>query len=622
MALTGPAYYGNKYLEDIAREQNIGAVYGYLIDDTDNSISKISGNQVLEKYMPGDEAYQATVRTNLDSAARGTFQEYLDTYFPGGTLREDLQAPRPKLTQAQADIEQENRDAYMEQQQENRQEGPQVKRYSDKDLSSMRASGELTPGGTRKDYLRSIGQDKQSKEARRKAALPSSRLAAKKEAEQGGGGSSGNLDVITDPVTGQMFSRDLSIPGSTYQPYAGDPAYNPSSTIAPPNQTYSSQSGQQPPPALEDIFGKYGFNISPAASYQFKVAPAASWKEVYTSLTDELGLSKVKKQIDKTVKDMGKLDQELADKIADVNENPWLSEGVRVSQIRKLEERYDLKRAPYAANLTTLENLWNDGREEARYVATQALQQYNQDREFQLDQIQFMQDQAEKQMDAAIKLYELSNKEQDYGPGVIGEFQYLNSLPPELREAFIAFQNEDANRKRQNINLGLTPYQTGQTFLNISNKYQADPFINVALKGQNAIQVADQVISDPKNATNQLKALYSLVKNLDADSAVREGELALATKTQSYYDEFSNSLARISEGRVISPDAATKLAQATKELAVAWNDTARRRTQQYQSQANIAGVGQDFGAYVGGSGLDFGGGPVAGGDQNDPLGIR
>jgi hypothetical protein len=149
---------------------------------------------------------------------------------------------------------------------------------------------------------------------------------------------------------------------------------------------------------------------------------------------------------------------------------------------------------------------------------------------------------------------------------------------------------------------GLTEYQQMQAFLNVSNKFQADSIMNQALKGQTAVAIADQVIANPNSATNQLKSLYSLVKNLDPDSAVREGELALSNQTQSYLDRFKTSLTKISQGQLISPNAAEQLAQATKELATAWNQTAERRKQQYISQANVAGIGSQFQSYIGGYG--------------------
>lgn len=208
-----------------------------------------------------------------------------------------------------------------------------------------------------------------------------------------------------------------------------------------------------------------------------------------------------------------------------------------------------------------------------------------------------------------------------YGSGSIGEYNFAVSQG--YKGSFTDYQNEDANRKARAAGTGngLTPYQTGQAFIGISNKYQADPIINVALKGATAVAIADQVLADPKAAANQLKSLYILVKNLDPDSAVREGEISLANQTQSYFQQFGNTLARVSEGRVISPDAAIQLANATKELATAWNTTAARRQQQYTAQAGVAGVGDQFQQYLSTGGGGFGVGENTGGGGSNPLGI-
>ena len=149
MALTGPKYYGDKYLESVASSATPGAYSGWLIDDTDNSISKISGNQVLEKYLPSDPNYQSAVRTYGGDAARGTFQEYLDTYFPGGQLRTDLQAPKAPLTQAQVDAENARYDNFVAS--NDNRTGVTAQSYTDAELRAMRESGQLLEGGTRNE---------------------------------------------------------------------------------------------------------------------------------------------------------------------------------------------------------------------------------------------------------------------------------------------------------------------------------------------------------------------------------------------------------------------------------------------------------------------------------------
>ncbi len=144
---------------------------------------------------------------------------------------------------------------------------------------------------------------------------------------------------------------------------------------------------------------------------------------------------------------------------------------------------------------------------------------------------------------------------------------------------------------------GLTPKQT-QNFMTITNKFQADALVQSYDKGQGLNAIADQVIANPKTATNQLKSLYILVKNLDPDSAVREGELALANNTTSYLERFKTSLTRLSEGQVISPSAAKDLAIATKELVGAWKIAKDARETRYKSQAKSVGIGDAFNEYL------------------------
>lgn len=167
----------------------------------------------------------------------------------------------------------------------------------------------------------------------------------------------------------------------------------------------------EPPPQTQgggDMLANYGLSLSPDAALSFQIAPAKSFQEVYQGVYDSIGLTGVKKQIDDTLKKVNRMDQEMANKIADINEDPWLTEGARVSQIRKIQERYELKRAPFASNLTLLQDLYDGGREEARYVATQTLNQYNAERQFAQDQLEFLIERAEKAAEAQAKLTEIN----------------------------------------------------------------------------------------------------------------------------------------------------------------------------------------------------------------------
>jgi len=196
--------------------------------------------------------------------------------------------------------------------------------------------------------------------------------------------------------------------------------------------------------------------------------------------------------------------------------------------------------------------------------------------------------------------------------GIVAEYEYYVAQQKEKGlpyDSFDEYQTKDANRKARAAAVvdasGLTPTQQSQ-FLRITDNYQKDALVQAFDKGKGLSAIADQVLADPNNATNQLKALYGLVKNLDPDSAVREGEIALANKTTSYLERFKTSLESVYNGQVISPEAAKKLATATKELVAAWGTGVEGRKQRYTAQAQTVGIGDAFNSYLGLSNDDFG----------------
>jgi hypothetical protein len=192
------------------------------------------------------------------------------------------------------------------------------------------------------------------------------------------------------------------------------------------------------------------------------------------------------------------------------------------------------------------------------------------------------------------------------GSGIVGEYLFYKreaTAAGQIPMSFNEYQNVDANRKARataSANAGGLTSQENSTFVGITTKYQQDAVINAAIKATQINTLADQIIADPQSATNQVASLYLYVKNLDPDSAVKEGELALAGATQSYYGKFNNTLTRISEGRVLTPDAAKALAQATKDLVKTWEETAIKKERYYRSQAanSSPNVGNAFEKYL------------------------
>jgi len=147
---------------------------------------------------------------------------------------------------------------------------------------------------------------------------------------------------------------------------------------------------------------------------------------------------------------------------------------------------------------------------------------------------------------------------------------------------------------------GMSPRQS-IAYMGLTNKYSESPAIKQAQAGIAANMIADQVIANPGNATNQLKAMYQFIKNLDYNSAVREGETALVQLTQGYWDKWGMTLDRLmNKGVVVTPDVAVNLARGSKELVQAWNAQAANREQMLKAQAGPMGLTDKVDAFLGG----------------------
>lgn len=141
-------------------------------------------------------------------------------------------------------------------------------------------------------------------------------------------------------------------------------------------------------------------------------------------------------------------------------------------------------------------------------------------------------------------------------------------------------------------------------FRAVTTKFQSDKAIENANNSAVAIELADQVIADPGNAANQLMTVYSLIKNLDQGSAVREGETALVQSTLSYVQQYENAVARLTRNQLIPPETAKEFASATKRLAEQWVKVGKKKVQQYKAQAGGLGIGNEFKTYLQESGIE------------------
>lgn len=158
--------------------------------------------------------------------------------------------------------------------------------------------------------------------------------------------------------------------------------------------------------------------------------------------------------------------------------------------------------------------------------------------------------------------------------------------------------------KGQAAALGIMPagnLTTAQSTMleNVTTRYQADSVVNTARTMGINVEIADAVLKNPSAGPEQIAALYTFIKTLDPTSAVREGEIGLATETQSFFSQWATAIERLAQGKVLDANTVSGLAQASKSIAQMWIEAGNRRTQQYVAQATALGVGDPFGRYLG-----------------------
>lgn len=118
--------------------------------------------------------------------------------------------------------------------------------------------------------------------------------------------------------------------------------------------------------------------------------PIQKQVKMYTDAYQSLGLNTIKTQYDDFTKQYNDLTTELADKIGEKNNNPWLSSTSRSEEITKIQDRYDGKLKTLSNLLTLTDSMYKQGQAQVDHLVSDA----NAD-------IKATNDLAQKQIDAA-----------------------------------------------------------------------------------------------------------------------------------------------------------------------------------------------------------------------------
>jgi hypothetical protein len=125
--------------------------------------------------------------------------------------------------------------------------------------------------------------------------------------------------------------------------------------------------------------------VSPAPVPQppkVEKSPQTIVSEIHQASLNQTGVSTVKAELDRITTAYTDLQNEKNDKIQEINNNPWYSEGVRLAKLRQLDAKYENKELILSNKLKLTESLYTTSREDAKFLTGQAIDVYKQNQLF------------------------------------------------------------------------------------------------------------------------------------------------------------------------------------------------------------------------------------------------
>ena len=168
-----------------------------------------------------------------------------------------------------------------------------------------------------------------------------------------------------------------------------------------------------------------------------KASPQRTFEEIYKQVTRDSGISTMRKDYENQTKEFTNLQEKKNDEVQNINNDPWLSEGVRVQKLRQLDSKYEGKELILTNKLKLLESNMQSAREDIQFQTGQIMSQANKAAELDQNIILKAIEIAENQMDAEDKLQDTTDlKEYNFAKseGYIGTFTQYQKEQANLKE--------------------------------------------------------------------------------------------------------------------------------------------------------------------------------------------
>jgi len=183
------------------------------------------------------------------------------------------------------------------------------------------------------------------------------------------------------------------------------------------------------------------------------------------------------------------------------------------------------------------------------------------------------------------------------GTGIIGEYNFYkkdairNGLTP---LTFDAYQTRDANRKATIASAGIGGTDLNQkdraVFNQIVGKVTASPAIQALDSANKLRDIVQEIRNNPSDPAQQLNLIYSYIKGLDTNSAVKEGEIELVKSINSYLGKTQLMFEKVASGKPITSAVALQIADSSDTLITSIENIAKKKLAIYDAQAKENGT--------------------------------
>lgn len=189
----------------------------------------------------------------------------------------------------------------------------------------------------------------------------------------------------------------------------------PTPTPTPVESTVMEDTGFDPSQEIRQYFQSVFGQNSDALQYGFNTNPAKTVKDLVQEVMLATGLPDASAQLNQISKEIEELQNEQADKVADINDNPFLSAGTKRARIEQLDEKYSQRIDSRTNRLKLIQGAYDDARQQAQFAATTAISLFDKNQNFEQNKLEFAISEAEKFLTAQNKSNEIDTQVVEVG---------------------------------------------------------------------------------------------------------------------------------------------------------------------------------------------------------------